>query len=291
MGFHALLQSKMIPFESTDAYNLNFQIFSKIKKEAEEASWLLALEKGVAPDYAEAAGWKRTHIVATEHDQYPDYEPTAKAAIFTAKKLGMKRNMHLLAIAPNASSSILCGNTSPSIEPFSAVSFSQKTENGTHVYKNRAFQRLLEQKGLGEDAITSVWRSVGAKKGSVQHLDILTPEEKEVFKTAFEINQEWVVAHAAVRQKFICQAQSVNLFFSTPIDVAYLHRVHYRAWKDGLKTLYYLRQSVSTKTEDVGKKVERIHLTEDKKDDTFKQTQFSTELPGGYKIDCYGCEG
>lgn len=266
MGFHALLQSKMIPFESVEAFNLNTQIFSKIRHEAELATEQLGEEKGDCPDYI-----KYVMGVATAQ-QHTQGLPKPR------------RNMHLMAIAPNASSSILCGNTSPSIEPFSAVSFSQKTENGTHVLKNKYFQALLERKGLNAEEIKSVWRSIGAKKGSVQHLDILEDKEKEVFKTAFEINQEWIIAHAGARQRYIDQAQSVNLFFKVPIDVSYLHTVHYRAWKEGLKTLYYCRQSVSTNAEDIGKKIERIHLTEEPK-------KVSTEFDNGYKIDCVGCEG
>lgn len=264
MGFHALLQSKMIPFESVEAYNLNTQIFGKIRAEAELATVQLAKEKGNCPDYQEYLNSDLTLLGSMPKPH--------------------RRNMHLMAIAPNASSSILCGNTSPSIEPFSAVSFSQKTENGTHVFRNKYFQALLERKGLTPEEITSVWRSIGAKKGSVQHLDILEEKEKEVFKTAFEINQEWIIAHASARQHFIDQAQSVNLFFKTPIDVSYLHTVHYKAWKEGLKTLYYLRTSVGTRTEDIGKKVERIHLTEEPK-------KKSTEFDNGYKIECVNCEG
>jgi ribonucleoside-diphosphate reductase alpha chain len=285
MGWHSLLQSKMIPFESEEASKLNDEIFSKIRHEAEKATEQLGFEKGNCPDIA-------------------DYYESIKYDIRKPR-----RNMHLLAIAPNASSSILCGNTSPSIEPFSAVSFSQKTENGTHAFRNKYFKKLLEDKGFMEKEITSVWRSISAKKGSVQHLDILTDAEKEVFKTAFEIDQSWVIKHAADRQKYICQAQSVNLFFATPIDVSYLHKTHYSAWEQGLKTLYYLRSSIDTKTENIGEKVERTHLTDSTfngnvelqsssleegrdqpTDDTFKQTQFKTVTPTGFEISCYGCE-
>lgn len=274
MGFHSLLQSKMIPFESEEAHNLNEEIFAKIRARAEEATRELAKEKGPAPDF-----WMEDKQTGVDH-----YEPIY---------WDYKRNMHLLSVAPNASSSILCGNTSPSIEPYSAVSFSQKTENGTHAFKNKHFLALLESKGLSPTEITSVWRSVGQKQGSVQHLDILTDHEKAVFKTAFEIDQQWIINHAAVRQQYIDQAQSVNVFFKTPIDVSYLHHIHYDAWKRGLKTLYYLRSSVDSRTENIGEKIERHHLTEDKKDDTveFKQTQFKTVTKSGFEIECVNCEG
>ena len=264
MGFHSYLQNKMIPFESEKAVEINNKMFSYIKEQAEYATHDIAVLKGSCPDYIEGKG------------------------------LQWRRNMHLLAIAPNASSSILCGNVSPSIEPFSAVSFSQKTENGTHIFKNPRFLRLLQEKGLSEDEIKTVWRSVGAKKGSVQHLDILTDAEKQVFKTAFELDQMWVIRHAADRQKYIDQGQSVNLFFINPVDVSYLHNVHYAAWKNGLKGLYYCRNKIESSIEDIGQKIERQHLlTEDKNSDTNveKQTKFKTTTATGFEISCVGCEG
>lgn len=264
MGFHSYLQSRMIPFESVDAHKLNIEMFTYIRREAEEASIKLGNEKGVAPDFTEA--YNRGYDGGT------------------------RRNVHLLAIAPNASSSILCGNTSPSIEPYSACSFTQKTENGSHVFKNKWLQKLLvEQKGMSEDEVKTAWRSIAAKKGSVQHLGILEQHEKNVFKTAFEIDQRWVIGHAATRQRYIDQAQSVNLFVKTPVDVSYLHELHYTAWQKKLKTLYYLRTQVSHKTEDVGSKVERHHLI--KKEEPFVQTQFKTVTPSGFEIECIGCEG
>lgn len=256
MGFHSYLQSKMIPFESAEAHRLNIEMFTNIRHQAELATSQLGVEKGSCPDW-----------------NLPQVQP--------------RRNMHLIAIAPNASSSILCGMTSPSIEPYAGVSISLKTENGTHSYKNKYFQALLEQKGLTADEIKSIWRSIAAKKGSVQHLNILEPHEKAVFKTAYEIDQRWIIEHAATRQRYIDQAQSVNLFFSAPIDVKYLHDVHYSAWEKGLKTLYYLRSQTARKTEDVGEKIERKTFTEE----LFVQTQFKTTTPSGYEIECVGCEG
>lgn len=257
MGFHAYLQSKMIPFESAEAHKLNIEMFTHIRREAEEASTAMAKEKVWPKDFVDA------------YDRGYDGP--------------IKRNMHLLAIAPNASSSILCGNTSPSIEPFPGVSYTQKTENGSRVARNKFFQALLERKGLSEDEIKTIWRSIAAKKGSCQHLTILEDREKEVFKTAFELDQRWIISHAATRQRYIDQAQSVNLFFKMPVDVSYLHEVHYSAWEKGLKTLYYLRPNIKAKMEDVGEKVERQHLV--------PQKQTETVFDNGYKIECHGCEG
>jgi ribonucleotide reductase alpha subunit len=263
MGFHSYLQNKLIPFESEEASRINVEMFSYIREQAEDATYDIAVSKGSCPDYIEGKGMQ------------------------------WRRNMHLIAVAPNASSSILCGNVSPSIEPFSAVSFSQKTENGTHIFKNPRFLQLLQEKGLSDDDIKTVWRSVGAKKGSVQHLDILTDEEKSVFKTAFELDQMWVIRHAADRQKYIDQGQSVNLFFINPVDVSYLHNTHYEAWKRGLKGLYYCRNKIESSIEDIGQKIERQHLlTEDKTSATneVKQTKFKTTTPTGFEIECVGCE-
>lgn len=264
MGFHAYLQSKMIPFESVRAAEINQAMFFHIYAEAEAASQKLAYEKGACPD------WK-----------------TAENIVPNLRTITPTRNMHLMAIAPNASSSILCGNTSPSIEPFSAVSFKQGTESGTHIFRNKYFQKLLEDKGLTEEEIRTVWRSVSAKKGSVQHLDILTDIEKEVFKTAFEIDQRWVIAHAADRQQYIDQAQSVNLFFNAPVDVEYLHEIHYSAWKKGLKTLYYLRSKIESTVENIGQKIERKHLDLTTKE---KPAKTKTVTHTGFEISCVGCE-
>jgi ribonucleoside-diphosphate reductase alpha chain len=263
MGFHSYLQNKLIPFESEEASRINVEMFSYIREQAEDATYDIAVSKGSCPDYIEGKGMQ------------------------------WRRNMHLIAVAPNASSSILCGNVSPGIEPFSAVSFSQKTENGTHVFKHPKFLEILQEKGLSEKDIKSVWRSVGSKKGSVQHLDILADEEKSVFKTAFELDQMWVIRHAADRQKYIDQGQSVNLFFINPVDVSYLHNTHYEAWKRGLKGLYYCRNKIEFSIEDIGQKIERQHLlTEDKTSATneVKQTKLKTTTHTGFEIECVGCE-
>jgi ribonucleoside-diphosphate reductase alpha chain len=204
MGFHALLQRKGTPFESALATSLNRRVFSHIKSAAERATVKLAMERGACPD----AGGE------------------------------MRRNMHLLAIAPNASTSIICGETSPSIEPYRANAFTRKTSSGSALAKNKYLETVLE----AYDANTEdVWRSITVNGGSVQHLDFLPEHVRDVFKTAMEIDQRWLVEHAAHRQEYVCQAQSLNLFLPYGVPIRYLHLVHFMAWKSGLKSLYYLR--------------------------------------------------
>jgi len=161
---------------------------------------------------------------------------------------GGVRNAHLLAIAPNASSSIICGNTSPSIEPYRANAFTQKTKTGSSLLKNKFLEELLELKGQNTEEI---WKSIITNNGSVQHLDCLNEYEKDTFKTAVEIDQRWVIEHAADRQEFVCQAQSVNVFFPADVSKQELHNVHLMAWKQKLKTLYYLRSEALKRAETV----------------------------------------
>ena len=194
MGFHAYLQSKGIPFESALAKAMNLKIFRKMKEQAVEESERLAIKKGEAPDM-EGTG---------------------------------RRNAHLLAIAPNATSSIICGTTSPSIEPFRANAYVQKTMSGSFLVKNKYLEKLLEKKGINTD---EVWQTILAQRGSVLHLDELSDYEKDTFKTAIEINQQWVIEHAADRQKYICQAQSVNVFVPADVNIKELHDIHMLAWK------------------------------------------------------------
>lgn len=266
MGFHSYLQKNMIPMESEKALEVNKEIFFTIRTQAEAATDELGVVKGSCPDYINGGG------------------------------VGARRNMHLLAIAPNASSSILCGNTSPSIEPYSTNSFSQRTENGTNIFKNPHLTQLFKDKGNTDEDIKSLWRSISAKKGSCQHLDCLTEEEKAVFKTAYEINPQSLVDLAAARQVYIDQAQSLNLFLTAPIPVQMLHDIHYNAWKQGVKTLYYLRTSIEKTGEDIGQKLERNKistgdLTTSADADTFVQTQFKTVTKTGFEIECVGCSG
>jgi ribonucleoside-diphosphate reductase alpha chain len=214
MGFHAYLQRHNIPFESAMAKSINLRMFRHIKAKAVEESKRLAVSRGPCPD-GESSGM---------------------------------RNAHLLAIAPNASSSIICGNTSPSIEPYRANAFSQKTKSGTSLLKNEYLEFILEELGQNTD---EVWKSIVTNNGSVQHLNFLDEYTKSVFKTAVEIDQRWVVDLAGDRQEFICQSQSLNLFFPANVSKQELHAVHMMAWKRGVKTLYYCRSEAYKRAETV----------------------------------------
>ena len=220
MGFHAYLQKNNIPFESPMAKGFNLRAFNNIKSRAFKATQELAEERGECPD---------------------------------GKGFGV-RNAHLLAVAPNASSGIICGNTSPSIEPYRANAFTQKTKTGSSLLKNKFLEEKLEEYGENTD---DVWKSIITNNGSVQHLDFLSDWEKNVFKTSVEIDQRWVVDHAADRQEFICQSQSCNLFFPSNVSKQELHNVHMRAWKNGVKTLYYLRSEAIKRADVVSDKVLR----------------------------------
>ena len=225
MGFHAYLQSKNIAFESALAKSLNMKMFKSIKEEAVEESKRLAVKRGEAPDM---------------------------------EGTGM-RNAHLLAVAPNASSSIICGTTSPSIEPYRANAYVQKTMSGSFLVKNKYLEKLLEKKGINND---DIWSSIVSQRGSVLHLKELSDYEKDIFKTGIEINQQWIIEHAADRQKYICQGQSVNLFVPADVNIKELHDTHMLAWKKKLKTLYYCRSEAIKRAELVSKKVERTIIPE-----------------------------
>lgn len=225
MGFHALLQSKGIAFDSPMAVGINRRVFRHIKAQALEATRQLAIERGACPDAGDE----------------------------------MVRNMHLLAIAPNASSGIICGNTSPSIEPYRANAYTQKTKTGSFLVANPYLKKRLQE--LGQDT-DEVWSSIIVNGGSVQHLDFLSDIDKDVFKTAIEIDQRWVIDHAADRQEFVCQAQSVNVFLPANVHVTLLHHIHFRAWKKGLKSLYYLRSEAIKRAETVSNKIERSALND-----------------------------
>ena len=225
MGFHAYLQSKGIPFESALAKAMNLKIFRKLKEQAVEESERLAIKRGEAPDM-EGTG---------------------------------RRNAHLLAIAPNATSSIICGTTSPSIEPYRANAYVQKTMSGSFLVKNKYLEKLLEKKGMNTDA---VWQSIVAQRGSVLHLDELSDYEKDTFKTSIEINQQWIIEHASDRQQYVCQGQSVNVFVPADVNIKELHDIHMLAWKRKIKTLYYCRSEAIKRAELVSKKVERTIIPE-----------------------------
>ncbi len=206
MGLHSFLQSQMVPIESAMAKVWNRRIFEHIKKHADAASKKLAAERGPCPDAA-------------------DYGV-------------MERFSNKIAIAPTASISIICGGASPGIEPMAANSFTHKTLSGSFNVRNKYLARLLDMKGRNSE---DVWSSVTVNEGSVQHLDFLGDDEKQVFRTAFEIDQRWLIDLAADRAPFICQAQSLNLFLPGDVHKRTLHQLHLMAWKRGVKSLYYCR--------------------------------------------------
>ena len=222
MGFHSFLQSQKIPFESVIAKVWNIRMFKHIRAQADQASRMLAEERGPCPDAADYGIMER----------------------FSTK----------MAIAPTASISIIAGNASPGIEPIAANVFLQKTLSGSFTVRNRHLLKLLEEKGQNTDA---VWSSITTTKGSVQHLDFLTEQEKAVYKTAFELDQRWVIEHAADRTPYICQSQSVNLFVPADVHKRDLHAMHYLAWKRGMKSLYYCRSLSIQRADAVSEKAVR----------------------------------
>lgn len=225
MGFHSLLQKHGVAWESDKAKEINDVVFSHINGEAVAETQRLAEERG----------------------EYPDGVGTGR------------RNAHLLAIAPNASSGVIL-STSPSIEPLKACAYTHRTRAGSFLVKNRYLDQLLTEKGINNE---SVWTSIITNKGSVQHLPELTEGEKAIYKTAQELDQNWVIQHAADRQKYICQGQSVNIFFPSGAEKSYVNKVHLRAWREGLKGLYYLRTEAKSRAENVSEKVERVALQDD----------------------------
>jgi ribonucleoside-diphosphate reductase alpha chain len=254
LGYHAYLQKKNVAFESVIAKSFNNQMFRNIKGKLDIANLALGAERGEAPD---AAGTGR-------------------------------RFSHMMAIAPNASSSIIMGNTSPSIEPYRANAYRQDTLSGSFLNKNKYLDKVimnhLSPDGSpltpkGEDEYQQIWSSIIANDGSVQHLDWMGENEKEVFKTSMEIDQRWVIEHAADRQQHIDQAQSLNVFFRPDAHIKYIHAVHFLAWKKGLKTLYYCRSEKLAKADKVSKRIER---------EVIKELDMSAIAQGN---DCIACEG
>jgi ribonucleoside-diphosphate reductase alpha chain len=206
MGFHSFLQSQNVPFESALAKSWNMRLFKHLRRQCDAASRTLAEERGPCPDAAERGV--------------------------------MERFSHKLAIAPTASISIICGGTSAGIEPIPANIYTHKTLSGSFAVKNPYLEQLLEEKGQNTHA---VWNSILENEGSVQHLDFLSQDDKDVYKTAFEIDQRWVIELAADRTPEICQSQSVNVFLPGDVDKWDLHMLHWQAWERGMKSLYYLR--------------------------------------------------
>ena len=247
LGFHALLQKKNIAWESALAKSLNIRIFKGIRKKLDEANQALGLERGEAPD---------------------------------AKGTG-NRFSHLMAIAPNASSSIIMGNTSPSVEPYRANAYRQDTLSGSHLNKNKFLDKIVNDYVAANPKADAqeIWSSIIANDGSVQHLTWMEDHTKEVFKTSMEIDQRWVIEHAADRQEYIDQAQSINLFFRPDSHIKYIHSVHFLAWKKKLKTLYYCRSEKLAKADKVSKKVER---------EIIKELDMTAIAQGN---DCLACEG
>ncbi len=222
MGFHSLLQKEGVPFESAMAKSWNMRLFKHIRRGADAASFTLAQERGACPDAAERGM--------------------------------MARFSHKMAIAPTASISIICGGTSPCIEPIPANIYTHKTLSGSYTVKNKYLVRMLEDKGQNTD---DVWASIIENEGSVQHLAFLDDDEKARFRTSFEIDQRWIIEFAADRSPFVCQGQSINLFLPGDIDKWDLMMLHWSAWEKGVKSLYYCRS----------KSVQRAAFAEGKNED------------------------
>tara|TARA_B100002019_G_scaffold273057_1_gene268816 strand:- start:3406 stop:5196 length:1791 start_codon:yes stop_codon:yes gene_type:complete len=246
LGFHAYLQKNGIAWESSQAKGANIRMFRHIRSKLDDANKELGKERGEAPDM-EGTG---------------------------------KRFAHLMAIAPNASSSIIMGNTSPSIEPFRANAYRQDTLSGAYLNKNRYLDVIIKEycEKHPRTNYDEVWSSIISNDGSVQHLTQLTDEQKAIFKTSMEIDQRWLIEHAADRQEFIDQAQSLNLFFRPDVNISYLHAVHFTAWKEGLKTLYYCRSEKLGKADKVSKRIER---------EIIQEIDMSAVADG----ECLACEG
>lgn len=253
LGFHAFLQKNNVAFEGVMAKVLNNQIFKNIRSKLDEANLQLGTERGEAPD-----------------------------AVGTGQRFS-----HLMAVAPNASSSIIMGNTSPSIEPYRANAYRQDTLSGSFLNKNRWLDKVISkhlQQGddnasISGDEYNDIWSSIIANDGSVQHLKWMDENTKDVFKTSMEIDQRWVIEHAADRQVYIDQAQSLNVFFRPDSHIKYIHAIHFLAWKKGVKTMYYCRSEKLAKADKVSRKIER---------DVIKEIDMTAIAEGN---DCIACEG
>ena len=247
LGFHALLQKMNIPWESVIAKSLNNKIFKHVREELDKVNKQLGSERGEAPD-----------------------------AIGTGNRFS-----HLMAIAPNASSSIIMGNTSPSIEPYRANAYRQDTLSGSFLNKNKYLDKIIKKEAEShvDSWYDETWSRIIANDDSVQNLAWMDEYTKDVFKTSMEIDQRWIIEHASDRQQYIDQAQSLNLFFRPDSNIKYLHAVHFMAWKKNLKTLYYCRSEKLAKADKVSKKIERKVIDEID----------MTEIAKGN--DCIACEG
>jgi ribonucleoside-diphosphate reductase alpha chain len=248
LGFHAYLQKKGLPWESALSKSTNIRMFKHIRTGLDEANRQLGSERGEAPD-AVGTGLRCSHVMA---------------------------------IAPNASSSILMGNTSPSIEPWRANAYRQDTLSGSYLNKNKYLDMLIKKKCQEDSSVDydKVWSTIIANDGSVQTVKCLDDYEKDIYKTAMEIDQRWVIEHAADRQEFIDQAQSLNVFFRPDANISYLHAVHFLAWKKQLKTMYYCRSEKISKADKVSKRIER---------DIIKELDMTSIAAG--EDTCLACEG
>lgn len=249
MGLHSYFQKHLIAFDSQEAIDKNEEIFSLIKEKSVEATLEMGKRRGEAPD-----------MVGTG-----------------------RRNAHMLAIAPNANSSMIV-NTSPSIEPWKANAFTSRTRVGSHLNKNPYLEKVLEDLGKNTE---QVWSTIITNGGSVQHLDFLDDHVKNVFKTAIELNQHALIRLASDRQKHLCQGQSLNIFFPAGAEKKYLHSVHYQAWKQGCKGLYYLRTETSNRAENVAEKIKREKLDDIINPNAIKFSNGSEEDQDA----CIACEG
>ena len=240
MGLHSLYQKHRLPFESLQAKTLNEEVFKKIKTDAVEQTKILAKEKGECPDM----------------------------------KGSGRRNSHLLAIAPNANSSMITG-CSPSIEPHKANAYTHRTRAGSHLIQNKYLKEELQKLNMD---IPEVWTSIITNGGSVQHLDFINDSIKEVFKTAIEIDQREIIKQGGDRQQYLCQGQSLNVFFPAGASRKYLHDVHFLAWREECKGLYYLRTETSHRAENVSEKVKLNKLKD------YSEVKDTEE-------DCEACQG
>jgi ribonucleoside-diphosphate reductase alpha chain len=235
LGFHDLLQQENVPFESALATSLNIQLARDIYEQAVAMSEQLAHERGPCPDAGEAGV--------------------------------MRRNSHLIAPAPNANSSTFV-DASPSIEPRKSNAFVHRTRAGTFLVKNKNLEKVIDRLGLSEEERKSLWQDIVIHDGSIQHLDKYFDEwTRSVYKTAIEIDQMWIIEHAAERLPYICQSQSINLFFPPGADRNYVLQVHFKAWQKGLKTLYYYRTHSSKVVTKISKNTERVAISDLVKDD------------------------
>lgn len=250
MGFHSFLQLKDVPVESVMAKVWNNQIFEHIHKEVDRASVILSDERGACPDADEVGSKER----------------------FSNKT----------AIAPTASISIIAGNSSPGIEPFAANSFIQKTLTGSFNVRNKYLEKLLSSKGFNND---QVWSSIATHEGSVQHLTFLSAHEKEVFKTAHEIDQNWLIDLAADRTPHISQSQSLNLFLAGNVSKMYLNNIHFRAWKKGVKSLYYCRSTSIQRPDKVSHDVKKVDFKDIEIANKKKQEEESSKYD-----ECLACQ-